>query len=133
MGINKNALSAFQAAESTCNSQYPACGCASNSVSFDDGVAYYDVGSPTQAAAARCVGTSCEAAFTGPTFPCGGVVCASGVNYCEVQGSDAGAPTSQCVFTGPPTNDAGLTCSSFAISPGCTCTETQGNPTVSCP
>jgi hypothetical protein len=133
MAINKNAVTAFNAAESTCNSQYPACGCASNSVSFDDGVSYYDTSNPTQAAAARCINNSCEATFTGPTFACGSVVCAKSLNYCEMQGSDAGAPTSECVFTGPPTSDAGLTCSSFAVGPGCSCAESQGNPIVTCP
>ncbi|MGH7436710.1 MAG: hypothetical protein ACRENE_13635 [Polyangiaceae bacterium] len=133
MGINKDAATAFQTAEATCNSQYPACGCSSNAVGFEDGVAYGQASSPTQAAAARCVNSSCFGAYTGTTFACGSSeVCATGADYCQVQAPADGAPPDySCSYLGQAT-DAGVSCSSFAISPGCTCATSQGNATVTC-
>jgi len=133
MAINRGALSAFQAAESTCSSQYPACGCMSNSVTFENGVAYGGTSSPTSAAAASCVGGSCLAVFTGPTFACGGKACAAGVDYCEVQASADGAPPADgCVFVGFFSGDAGLGCSNLSVGAGCTCAQSQGDVTVTC-
>lgn len=133
MAISQGALPAFQAAESTCSGQYPACGCASNSVTFENGVAYGGTSDPTSAAAARCVNHSCLATYTGPTFACGNGVCATRVGYCEVQAPADGAPPAyRCVFLGLPSGDAGITCSNFAVSPGCTCADNQGNATVTC-
>jgi hypothetical protein len=131
--ISRGALPAFQADESTCESQYPGCGCASNSVKFENGVAYGGTGNPTSAAAASCVAHSCLANFTGPTFPCGGQVCAAGVDYCEVQATaDGASPANECVFTGFTVGDAGVGCSSIAVATGCTCAQGQGNVTVTC-
>jgi hypothetical protein len=133
MAVNKAAIPAFQAAESTCESQFPGCGCASNSVGFENGVAYGDTGNPTAAAAASCTGHSCIGTYTGPTFACGDRVCAQGADYCEVFSSADGAPpTYECVFTGVLAADAGVACGSFAIAAGCTCAQSQGNVTVTC-
>jgi hypothetical protein len=133
MAINGGAVPAFNAAEATCNSQYPACGCASNSVAIEDGVAYGNVASPTSAVSAACVATSCLATFTGPTFPCGGRVCATNVDYCEVQApADGAAPSFDCVFVGILAGDAGIGCANLSVAPGCTCAESQGHVTVTC-
>jgi hypothetical protein len=131
--INSGAVPAFNDAEATCNSQYPACGCFSNSVTIEDGVAYGNVASPTSAVSAACVSNSCLATFTGPTFPCGDKVCGADVNYCEVQApTDGAAPSYGCVFVGFPTGDAAIGCGTFAVAPGCTCAESQGHVTVTC-
>jgi hypothetical protein len=61
------------------------------------------------------------------------VVCASGADYCEVQAPADGAPPAySCAYLGQPASDAGVSCSGFAISPGCTCATSQGNATVTC-
>ncbi len=133
IAINSGALPAFNAAEATCDSQYPGCGCASNSVMIEDGVAYGNVASPTSAVSAACVGNSCLATFTGPTFPCGNKVCGVDVDYCEVQApTDGAAPSYNCVFVGVPTGDAAIGCGNLAVAPGCTCAENQGHVTVTC-
>jgi hypothetical protein len=125
MGINHSELARFQAAESICDSQYPACGCASQGADAEDGT-MVPWGSENLIAVS-CVNGTCLSHYSGKTFACGTKTCTD-QQYCEmVSGGPAGSGTSYyCGFLGG--------CSSCSCVPatGCVCSQDQGFIRVSC-
>jgi hypothetical protein len=122
MAISAQLVPAFNAAEATCEAQYPACGCASDIVTVEDGSKFRGV-SGAQPVAAFCDNNTCRAKSTQPTFACGDKSCLVSGNYCQsyTPAPDAGTIDS-CVFTG-----SAVACGGFAISPGCTCSMDGGD------
>jgi hypothetical protein len=103
MGINHAELARFQAAESICDAQYPACRCASQGAEAE------------------------ESHFMGKTFACGTETCTD-QQYCEMMsGGPAGSGTSYyCNFLG------GCASCSCVPSTGCVCSQDQEFIRVSC-
>src|SRR5204863_674199 len=92
MGINHSELARFQAAESICDSQYPACGCASQGADAEDGT-LVPWGSENLIAVS-CLNGTCLSHYTGKTFPCGTTTCTD-QQYCSMfTGGPAGSPIS---------------------------------------
>lgn len=125
MAINQSEQARFRSAESICDQQYPACGCASQGPTAEDGT-LIPFGSENLVKAA-CDNGICKSHYGGKTFPCGTATC-SDMQYCSsTTGGPAGSPTSSdCVSLGGCT-----TCSCIGRT-GCNCSENQGLITVSC-
>jgi hypothetical protein len=123
-GINASDLAAFNAAETTCDEQYPACGCASFGIDVEDGTRI-DFSSRAEIAAGCDAGT-CKAHYTGVSFACGTLRCTE-TQYCvESSGGPAGTPTS---YSCTPTGCTDCTCTAM---PDCTCSEADGHLTFTC-
>lgn len=125
MGINHAELARFQAAESICDSQYPACGCASQGADAEDGT-MVPWGSESRIVVS-CNNGVCLSHYGGTTFGCGTATCTD-QQYCSMfTGGPAGSPTTyNCNLLG------GCTSCSCVSSTGCVCTEDQGLIKVSC-
>lgn len=126
MGINHAEADRFAALEKVCESQYPACGCASSTVAAEDGTTV------PLAAAAKIVVTcdtgKCVSQYSGQTFGCGTSTCTD-MQYCSTVTSATGAqPTYSCVDL--PVNCTGCTC--IPVAPTCTCADSGGLATVTC-
>lgn len=126
MGINHAELARFQAAESICDAQYPACGCASQGADAEDGT-MVPWGSENLIGVS-CVNGTCRSHYTGNTFQCGTSMCTD-QQYCSMYtGGPAGSPTTySCNYLGGCTS-----CSCIGGIQFCTCTEDQGFIKVSC-
>jgi hypothetical protein len=127
MGINHSELSRFQAAESVCDAQYPACGCASQGADAEDGT-MVPWGSESRIVVS-CIGGTCQSHYNGKTFACGTRTCTD-QQYCSTfTGGPAGSPTSyNCTFL-----LGGCTsCSCLNATTACVCSEDQGFLKVSC-
>jgi hypothetical protein len=126
MGINHGEVARFQAAESICDAQYPACGCASQGASAEDGT-LVPWGSENLIVVS-CDNGVCQSHYSGKTFPCGTATCTD-QQYCSTfTGGPAGSPTSyNCVYLGGCTS-----CSCVGAATGCACNDSQGFITVSC-
>lgn len=125
MAINHAELARFQSAESVCDAQYPACGCASQGATAEDGT-MVPWGSENLIVAS-CDNGTCRSHYSGKTFTCGTATCTD-QQYCSVfSGGPAGSvPSYNCVFLG------GCASCSCVSSTGCTCSEDQGFIRVSC-
>lgn len=128
MGINHSEESRFAALETFCDSQYPACGCASFNVSAEDGTT---VPSDAQSKIiVSCNNGTCTSQYSGQTLACGDTKVCTDMQYCSVQKSvTTGSATYDCLV--PPTNCTGCGCFSV-LQVGCSCVETNGIATVSC-
>jgi hypothetical protein len=123
-GIRASELSAFNAAEATCDQQYPACGCASFGVDVEDGTRV-DFGAKDQIAVS-CDAGSCKAHYSGTSFACGTLRCIEN-QYCEQSsGGPSGTPTSYSC------NPSGCTDCSCLTLADCTCSEQNGQLTLTC-
>jgi hypothetical protein len=124
-GIRASEVSSFNAAESTCKQQYPACGCASFGIDVEDGTRI-DFASRNEIAAA-CDAGVCKAHYSGMSFACGNIRCIE-QQYCvQSSGGPAGTPTS---FTCNPS--ACTDCSCLTAMPDCTCSDSGGQLTLTC-
>lgn len=126
MAIAASATPAFDSAESICDAQYPACGCAAQGVQVEDGT---QVGWSWQAEVkASCDSGSCKAHYAGSTFSCGTNTCTD-KQYCSMSsGGPAGTvPSANCVQT---------TCTDCAClkvdAAACSCSVSNGHLVVSC-
>jgi hypothetical protein len=126
MGIASSETPAFNSAESICDAQYPACGCAAQGVQVEDGT---QVGWSWQAEVkASCDSGSCKAHYAGTTFSCGTNTCTD-KQYCSMSsGGPAGTvPSANCVQT------ACTDCACLKVdSAGCSCSVSNGHLVVSC-
>src|SRR5262249_45697020 len=73
MAINKGETARFQAAEAVCDRQYPACGCAAQGVSAEDG-SLVPFGSENLIVAS-CDNMVCRSHYSGKTYACGTMTC----------------------------------------------------------
>jgi hypothetical protein len=95
MGIRSDQQSAFEAAEATCDSQYPPCGCAAQFVDVEDG-SMIDFGDE-DSVIVSCDSGSCRASV--PSAGTGG----SGGTGGSAGGGSGGTGT--CTLPSPPDND----------------------------
>lgn len=125
MGINHAELARFQAAESICDAQYPACGCASQGANAEDGTLVE--WNNENLIGVSCLNGTCLSHYTGKTFACGTATCTD-QQYCSTTtgGPVGSTPSYNCVFLG------GCTSCSCVPSTGCVCGEDQGFIKVSC-
>lgn len=124
MGIRSIEQAAFEAAEATCDQQYPPCGCAAQGVDIEDGTQVPF--SSRDQVHASCDAGSCRAHYSGTSFSCGTRRCTE-QQYCvQSSGGPVGTPTS---YTCNPS--ACTDCSCITMS-GCTCSQTDGHLTVTC-
>jgi hypothetical protein len=123
-GIRASELSAFEAAEATCEEQYPACGCAARGVEIEDGT-LIDFAWQAQVEVA-CDDGTCRARYSGVSFACGSIRCTA-EQYCvEASGGPAGNPTS---YACSPTACRACSCLTMA---GCSCSDTDGHLKMTC-
>lgn len=92
MAINHGELARFQAAESICDKQYPACGCASQGPEAEDGT-QLPWGSENLILAG-CDNKICRTHYAGKTFACGPKTCTDQQLCYQFSGGPAGSPTS---------------------------------------
>jgi hypothetical protein len=122
--INADERQAFDAAESTCDSQYPPCGCAAQDLDVEDGT---QVSFQWDAQiGVTCDDGSCRAHNTSATFECGTRLCTE-TQYCHV------------MFGGPADSEPSYSCFETTCSDcsclnaiGCTCSEESGHLLVEC-
>ncbi|HWA75681.1 MAG TPA: hypothetical protein VG937_25270 [Polyangiaceae bacterium] len=122
--ISANDKPAFDAAEATCEQQYPACGCAAFGVDVEDGTrvdfAWQDK------VEVACEARTCKALYSGTSFACGTRRCTE-QQYCvQSSGGPAGTPTSYSC------NPTACTDCSCLTMPDCTCSNTDGHLTFIC-
>lgn len=128
MAINHTKVARFQAAERICDAQYPACGCASQGASAEDGT-LIPWGSENQIVAS-CDNNVCRSRYSGKTFACGTTTCTDQQVCSKFSGGPAGTPISySCGQLGSCKSCA---CVDLNATPGCTCSESQGFITFSC-
>jgi hypothetical protein len=128
MGINHGDLARFQAAESICDAQYPACGCASFGVDVEDGTVLPS--GSENLAVASCDNMVCRSHYSGKTFACGTKTCTDQQSCTESSGGPAGTPTSySCNQLG---NCKSCACVSPSTTAGCTCSDGQGFVKITC-
>jgi hypothetical protein len=125
MSINRDAQSAFDAAEAICSSQYPACGCAAMGLDVEDGTLID--WSQHDAVISSCDAGSCVAHYTGETFACGDKRCTTEqICWITMGGPSGSGSSAMCNFSG------GCTDCSCVGSIGCTCVADGGHVTVTC-
>jgi hypothetical protein len=125
MSIHESEQARFARAESTCDGQYPACGCAAQGIDVEDGT-LIDF-SQVSSVAAACDAGQCRAHYTGEAFACGDARCITGQICWITTGGPAGSPSSSsCQFSG------GCTDCTCAGATGCQCTAQNGQITVTC-
>jgi hypothetical protein len=127
MAINQSEVERFDAAEAVCSAQYPACGCAAQGVSAEDGtlVSWSDVDSIV----AECSQGRCQSRVAGDTYACGTATCTS-AQYCTVVygGTPESTPSYSCSPLGGCSD-----CDCLAVSAGCDCAvDQQGFIQVAC-
>jgi hypothetical protein len=123
-GISASEKAAFDAAESICDQQYPACGCAAFGVDVEDGTRV-DFAWQNKIEVV-CDASTCKAHYSGTSFACGTRRCTE-QQYCiQSSGGPAGTPTSYSC------NPSACTDCSCLTMPGCTCTSTDGHLTFTC-
>jgi hypothetical protein len=128
MAINHRELARFQAAESICDAQYPACGCASFGVDVEDGTVLPP--SSENLVVASCDNMVCRSHYSGKTFACGTQTCTDQQSCTESSGGPAGTPTSYyCDQLG---NCKSCACVSPSATAGCTCSDSQGFVMITC-
>ncbi len=125
LGIASAAAASFVAAESHCAAQFPACGCAAQKMSAEDG-SLVDFGD--MSVIADCIEGRCQSRHVNSVTPCGPLSC-NETQYCrEVTGGPVGAePSYDCLGRG----DC-QTCACMQLSPGCRCTDASGTLKVHC-
>jgi hypothetical protein len=123
MAVNRDAVGAFNAAEATCERQYPGCACAPIGVFVEDGTRVY--ASEENTLVAACDNGSCRSKYGGKTFTCGAALCTD-LDSCQVfPGVDGGeqsfcSPLGTCHFC------------DCLVTPGCQCTKGPIGFTVTC-
>jgi hypothetical protein len=117
-GIRESELAAFNAAEATCDQQYPACGCASFGVDVEDGTRV-DFASKNEINVSCDAGT-CKAHYAGMSFACGTLRCTEGQYCVQSSGGPSGTPTSFAC------NPSACTDCSCLTMPDCTCSDSGG-------
>jgi hypothetical protein len=128
MAINHGDLARFQAAESICDAQYPACGCASFGVDVEDGTVLAP--GSENLVVASCDNMVCRSHYSGKTFACGTQTCTDQQSCTESSGGPAGTPTSYyCNSLG---NCKSCACVSPSVTAGCTCSDSQGFVMIAC-
>src|SRR4030095_16730905 len=115
----------FDAAEAICDSQYPACGCASQGVDVEDGT-FLDWSQQDQVVSS-CDSGSCVAHYTGETFACGDRLCTTEQVCYITMGGPAGSGSSDSCSV-----SRGCTDCSCIVSIGCTGGVAGGHVTVTC-
>jgi len=128
MAINHGDLARFQAAESICDAQYHACGCASFGVDVEDGTVLPS--GSENLVVASCDNMICRSHYSGKTFACGTKTCTDLQSCTQSSGGPAGSPTSYyCSQLG---SCKSCTCLSQSVTAGCTCSDSQGFVMITC-
>jgi hypothetical protein len=127
LAIAASANTAFTEAETTCDAQYPGCGCAVQWNDVEDGTQIY--GDWRTQVQASCDGGACKAHYQGATFACGDHTCTD-QQYCGMSsGGPVGVqPSWGCVQT----TCTDCTCLMSSINAGCTCSVNNGRLFVTC-
>ncbi len=126
MGINESELARFATVEGYCSAQFPACGCAAQGVSAEDGTLVM-YGSEDQIVLECTDAGECKTRYSGQTFPCANSVCTDQQTcYVTIGGAAGSEPSGYC--------NPNLGCTSCACisSTGCSCTEQDGHVMVTC-
>jgi hypothetical protein len=126
MGINESEAARFSTVEGYCSAQFPACGCAAQGVTAEDGT-LVQYGNEDKIVL-ECTGDGeCKTRYGGETFQCAGAVC-TGEQTCNITiGGPAGSePHGYC------NPNLGCTSCDCISRVGCTCTEQDGLVTVTC-
>lgn len=128
MGINHSALACFEAAEGVCESQFPACGCASQGVNVEDGT--FIRWDQVDQIKVECNGGRCRSYWPEGTFECGdGVRCTEDQICVTTNGGPAGSePSYTCSNRVNGCSD----CDCLEMAEGCDCAMRDGNPFVTC-
>ncbi len=128
MAINHGDVGRFQAAETICDAQYPACGCASFGVDVEDGTVLPS--GSENLVVASCDNMVCRSHYSGKTFACGTTTCTDQQSCTQSSGGPAGSPTSyHCNQLG---NCKSCACLGPSITAGCTCSDSQGFVRITC-
>lgn len=125
IGIALTEQTAFADAESTCELQYPACGCAAFGVDIEDG-AQVDFAWQDQVRVS-CDAGSCRAHYAGTSFACGTRRCTEHQYCTQSSGGPIGTLPS---YTCNPT--ACTECSCLTVGASCSCSETDGHLKLTC-
>ena len=122
---HRNAQAAFDAAESVCDSQYPACGCAAMGLDVEDGTLIE--WSQHDAVLSSCDQGSCIAHYSGETFACADKRCTTEqICWITMGGPSGSGSSAMCNFAG------GCSDCSCVGSVGCACSVDGGHVTVTC-
>lgn len=133
LGIRADQAQAFAAAEMQCEAQYPACGCAEQAPSADDGTMFdSQTGLP---ASVDCVDQACQSTFKSPSkTPCGpNMTCDTATQICVAREPVGPAIVYECK-TVPPgcEQDRSCRCTAQTCNAGFDMCQDQGWNNIDC-
>jgi hypothetical protein len=126
-GINHAEQTCFQLAADLCDSQYPACGCASQGFTVDDGT-LVPYGSDGEVVV-QCVSGQCNTSWRPATFQCGDISCPVTERCVITNANTSGSPSYAC--TALPQGCTSCTCV-VDVAAGCICDDNDGPVIISC-
>jgi hypothetical protein len=133
LGIRADQVASFAAAETQCEAQYPACGCAEQTPTADDGTTFDAQASLP--ASPECIDHMCRSTFKSPSMtPCGpSLTCDTASQVCVAREPVGPAIVYECKSVPPGCEqDRSCRCTAQSCSAGYTTCQDRGWNAIDC-